>query len=239
MNTFLPHHPTLDDNTGQWSFSNTAEVLDKKHLNKQSLEASQILDILCGKYADGRYNHHPAVLQWKGHEWVLLDYLTDICLECRSRKMKNTIFDRVTGYNMFIPHNSSMELPEWMNRLDFFASHRSRLLFKGRCDSALQSLKETVQLPKDITLRFWLISGNSTIDISNEYVKKKQMQIRDIEQIEDYLFKLRVNISPNFYSQYKWTEPDNIPYVWPVTIAAIREQAILDRENMASRDYAG
>lgn len=228
MQTFLPYHPIESKDTGTWDFNNTAEVLDNKRLNKQVIEAAQILDILCGKYADNRMRNHPAILQWKGHEWMMLDYLTNMCMECRTRDIRCSTYNRLNGYIMGMPHNSSQDLPEWMGRPEIFASHRSRLLFKGRCDAALQALKTLVKLPKNVTIRFWLISNDSPIVVSNEYVKTKMMQHRDVEQIEEHLFAHRCDIPPNFYRQYKWTEPDNIPYVWPITIAAIKEQAMRD-----------
>ena len=226
MQTFLPYHPVQNMETGEWDFHNVVEVLDNKRLNKQAVEAMQILDILCGRFPDARFRNHPAVLQWIGHEWVLLDYLTDICMECRVRDIKCSIYDRLNGYTALMPNNSSQELPEWMERPEIFASHRSRLLFKGRCDSALEALKSVTSPLKGTTIRYWLISDDSPIVVSNEYVKDKMMQHRDVEQIEDYLFKQQAKIPPNFYRQYNWTERDTLPYVWPVTIAAIREQGI-------------
>lgn len=231
MQTFLPYRPTMSDCTDEWSFANSAKVLDSRRLNKQVLEASQILDILCGKYADARYRNHPAVLQWAGHEWVLLDYLTDMCLEAKARKIRCSIFDRLSAYNCLMPHQASGQLPEWMENEQVFASHRSRLLFKGRCDSALEALKSFTRPPKGVTIRFWLISDDSPIVVSDEYVKNRQMQMRDLEQIEDHCIKYRVEIPPNHYLQFKWSEPINLPYVWPVTIAAIREQAMRESWN--------
>lgn len=239
MQTFLPYHPIFNDNTGEWSFANTAEVLDKKRLNKQVVEASQILEILCGRYADARFRNHPAVLQWTGHEWVLLDYLNDLCMEAKARLIQCSILDKIGGYMALMPGNASQELPEWMERPDIFASHRSRLLFKGRCDSALDALRKVVKLPKGISIRFWLISDDSSIVVSNEYVRNQQMQARDIEQIEDYLYERKADIATNYYRQFKWKETDTIPIVWPVTIAAKRQQAEMERiERIKARENA-
>lgn len=49
----------------------TAMALDPLRLNKQILEAQQILDALNGKKA---WSRHPAVLQYKGHETWLRRY---------------------------------------------------------------------------------------------------------------------------------------------------------------------
>jgi tRNA G10 N-methylase Trm11 len=54
----------------------TAEILDRRRLNKQIIECHQILDALNGKKA---WSNHPAVLQYKDHkEWLEL-YM--FCLE--------------------------------------------------------------------------------------------------------------------------------------------------------------
>lgn len=50
----------------------TAEALSKRHLNNQINEASIILDALNGKKA---WSNHPCVLQYKGHERWLLNYM--------------------------------------------------------------------------------------------------------------------------------------------------------------------
>ena len=55
----------------------TAMSLDPLRLNKQILETQQILDALNGKKA---WSRHPAVLQYRGHEEWLRDYLK--CLAC-------------------------------------------------------------------------------------------------------------------------------------------------------------
>lgn len=50
----------------------TAMALDPLRLNKQIIETQQILDALNGKKA---WSRHPAVLQYKGHEEWLREYL--------------------------------------------------------------------------------------------------------------------------------------------------------------------
>lgn len=55
----------------------TAMALDKKRLNKQIIGCQQILDALNGATA---WSNHPCVLQYKGHEEWLEDYLK--CLVC-------------------------------------------------------------------------------------------------------------------------------------------------------------
>jgi len=223
VNTFLPYPPDQDGSSGFWSFRNSAHVLDNKRLNKQTVEALQILDVLCGRVA--AWHHHPAVLQWKGHEWALLDYLTDMCLECiDDRHFQNSIYRKTNALREEIPVESSIDMPPWMGDKDFHASHRSRLLFKGRQDVALAALKEYHQFKSFADVKFWLVSDFCSLVISDSFVKTNVFTNKDLEKIEMWLGLKDVNIAPNYYAQFKWAEKDNIPYVWPVTIAKLREK---------------
>jgi hypothetical protein len=225
VNTFLPYPPDHDPESGFLSFRNSARVLDGKRLNKQTLEASQILDILCGNGV--YYSHHPAVLQWKGHEWVLLDYLSDMCKECLDgRNYKNSIFNKIYDYHQMMPDGASTDMPPWMGDKAFHASHRSRLLFKGRCDVAIAALKEYHKFKNLSQVKFWLISDFCPMVISDDFVRTSVLSHNDIEQIEKWLESRPVEIAPNYYYQFKWAEPDTLPYVWPVTIAKLREQKV-------------
>lgn len=55
----------------------TAMALDPKRLRKQIIECGQILDALNG---DKAWFNHPCVLQYRGYEGWLQDYMK--CLEC-------------------------------------------------------------------------------------------------------------------------------------------------------------
>lgn len=50
----------------------TAQALDKRRLNKQIIECQQILDALGGKKA---WANHPCVLQYRGYEKWLMNYM--------------------------------------------------------------------------------------------------------------------------------------------------------------------
>ena len=50
------------------------EALDNRRLNKQILEAYQILNVLSGQSESGAWRNHPAVLMWKGAEAELYRY---------------------------------------------------------------------------------------------------------------------------------------------------------------------
>lgn len=69
----------------------TAKVLDRRRLNKQVIECKQILDALNGAKA---WSNHPCVLQYRGHELWLYDYMR--CL-MSYRDGRNTIADLFSG----------------------------------------------------------------------------------------------------------------------------------------------
>jgi hypothetical protein len=76
MQTFLPSSDYL------WS----AMLLDNKRLNKQILEAYQILKVLS---TNGKaWRNHPAVLMWEEHENELFLYANAMVKEARIRGIK-------------------------------------------------------------------------------------------------------------------------------------------------------
>ena len=78
MQTFLPHSNLIL----------SAQALDSKRLNKQILEAYQILNVLSGNSPTGAWRNHPAVLMWKGHEYSLRSYAYTMIGEARKRGIK-------------------------------------------------------------------------------------------------------------------------------------------------------
>lgn len=136
MQTFMP---SMD-------FAETAEVLDKQRLNKQALEAWQIM--MCNLQLDPEGNHrepkgwynHPAVIMWRGHEKALLDYIRAMVSEWILRGYKSTILDKaeatfvrgLEGGLVAYPHG---DLPMWAIDDDLSArvasSHRTALLNKN------------------------------------------------------------------------------------------------------------
>lgn len=110
MQTFLPYP----------NFACSAMVLDRQRLNKQVLEARQILGAIRN---GGGWRNHPAVKMWRGHEAALMMY-HDVCLrEWLRRGYKST-------QEQFLPAPSDVVMPSWLGRGDFHASHRAALLRK-------------------------------------------------------------------------------------------------------------
>jgi hypothetical protein len=78
MQTFLPFQ----------NYAESAESLDNKRLNKQILEAYQILKVLSGQSPSGAWRNHPAVLMWKNAEYSLRTYAKTMISEAKTRGIK-------------------------------------------------------------------------------------------------------------------------------------------------------
>lgn len=128
-------------------FDKTASVLDNQRLNKQALEAWQILLTNlklnpAGDYREpkGWYNH-PATRMWRGHESALLNYIGAMVYEWKSRGFKSTIFDKASKtFDRALELDLVMDIhpvlnPSWMEDEDLLAritsSHRTALLTKN------------------------------------------------------------------------------------------------------------
>ena len=198
--------------TEVYSFRNTSKVLDPIRLNKQCLEAYQILKCLLNPFPTGAWRNHPAVLQWKGHEWALYKYAMDMCDEHIFRGGKTKVVDLLKQLN--IP-TLNKTLPKWIGTQEIHRSHRSRLLFKGRVDASIKTLK-TRYLSKGYNVKEFL--EKAALPKQNVFTKL------DIQILEELLRRNNVIIEQNYYTQFGWEEPDDIPYVWPITKKTISEQ---------------
>ena len=78
MQTFLPYR----------DFTESAEVLDSKRLNKQILEGYQILKVLNNPDPKAAWRNHPAVKMWRGSETTLYDYVIAMARVATGRGIK-------------------------------------------------------------------------------------------------------------------------------------------------------
>jgi len=116
MQTFLPYR----------DFIQTAKVLDNKRLNKQKIEAYQILNcIFLGENAKG-WKNHPAVRMWRGCEKYLINYALAIAEECLSRGFKDTMVPRIKFFENIFKDSLSLD---WISD-KLVISHRSNLIKK-------------------------------------------------------------------------------------------------------------
>lgn len=133
MQTFLPSA----------DYAETAYFLDNKRLNKNALEAWQLM--LVNLKLDPEGNHreprgwanHPAALMWRGHEGALLEYIEAMTREWVGRGYKTTIFDKARktlDAALRLNLSFSLDKPRWMKTLsvlDVTSSHRLALLAKN------------------------------------------------------------------------------------------------------------
>lgn len=126
MQTFLPYP----------SFVESAKCLDNKRLGKQRVECKQILRALgveVGEPATVRsgWQHHPAVLMWRGGELCLAEYAWTVCYEWRRRGFRDSLLDQFEATRRRVLDVGVMhERPAWLGDDAFHASHRSNLLRK-------------------------------------------------------------------------------------------------------------
>jgi len=123
MQTFLPYY----------SFKKVAECLDNKRLNKQIVEACQILNALKKIDNQGRviekciktpaWVHHPAVLMWIGHEPALIFYIKECVEEWEKR------YNKRRNINIKLDV-ISFSKPKWLTK-KLIISHRSNLVRKS------------------------------------------------------------------------------------------------------------
>jgi len=136
LQTFLPSTKGVSEN---------AKLLDNKRLNKQALEAWQILMVLTELDPEGftrkpkGWANHPAVKMWRGHEYALAIYAIAMVEEWKSRGYNSTIGDKVVNTLTAAVIKGSVDLaksdfPEWMEDPEQFeaiaSTHRTALLAK-------------------------------------------------------------------------------------------------------------
>ena len=124
MQTFLPER-TLRE---------CARALDNKRLNKQILEAYQILNVLSGNSPTGGWRNHPAVLMWKGHEYSLRTYAHTMITEARLRGIKvDKNESNINNLESRFSHVWGESMPKWFSGIDhdrIMVTHRANLYRK-------------------------------------------------------------------------------------------------------------
>ncbi len=188
MNVFLPYS----------DYSKSVSVLDNSRLNKQIIEAGQILSAI--KTGKGWVNH-PITKSFKPYPGSLWIYLNLAIREAQKRGMNPAIPKEFLN----LPKENDCQTPKWLGREDFHASHRSALLRKGRADAICKTLK-----------KFYKVRNFNNWLKDNGYNQKNQLNIAEIQSLELTAIKNRLKIYPNFYAKYGWKEPYTMGYVWPV-----------------------
>ncbi|HZT43706.1 MAG TPA: MSMEG_6728 family protein [Chthonomonadaceae bacterium] len=116
-------------------FEESARVLDRQRLGKQRLEALHLLR--CLRDPSLGWQNHPALRMWRGYEKALGTYAQAICAEWKRRGYRDTISEtlfREFGARPWVTSPRALarkDLPPWLGREDFHASHRATLLWKN------------------------------------------------------------------------------------------------------------
>lgn len=107
-------------------FAESAAALDSPRLNKQRVEAKQILMVLTGE--TNAWRNHPAVTMWRGYESALADYGFTMCIEWMQRGGA----DHVNLQEWFAARTDvgAYYVPDWVFHSDLNLSHRSNLIRK-------------------------------------------------------------------------------------------------------------
>jgi len=121
MQTFLP-----TDN-----FIDSAVLLDDLRLNKQILEAHQILkNVSTTEENRDRWKNHPAVLMWQDNTIALEQYIKALIQEWWNR---GKLGHSVLHDSIIDPDSKDITwLPYWFGDQLFHSSHRSNLLRKDK-----------------------------------------------------------------------------------------------------------
>jgi hypothetical protein len=129
VQTFLPYP----------DFAESARVLDDRRLGKQRVETLQIMGVLLAvKWEpDGvvereprGWRTHPAVLMWKGHEGLLLDYQEATCAEWSGRGFRDTCWVKSLDLIAFRFDDAPRGTPAWLGHEPFHRAHQSNLVRK-------------------------------------------------------------------------------------------------------------
>ena len=128
MQTFLPYP----------SFVQSAKCLDYKRLGKQRVEAGQILSVLLGETTG--WKNHPAAKMWEGYEGCLRIYQSIMIRQWINRGYKNTMIGieaiislsdaDAIEFEAKYAEKFPEQIPPWIGRDEFHASHRAALLYK-------------------------------------------------------------------------------------------------------------
>ena len=130
MQTFLPYP----------DFAESARVLDARRLGKQRVETLQIIRALTRPTYG--WQHHPAVLMWRGHEEALGAYGLAIVREWVERGRADTTAATMAvdlaAAGVRTPPRTQRQLarlkrtglPAWFGDADFHRSHRASLMRK-------------------------------------------------------------------------------------------------------------
>ena len=170
MQVFLPYP----------EFKKSLECLDPTRLGKQIYHEAPIL-------INGGWKNHPAYKIWENHKYMLCKYGLVGLSVLESRDKKYPRWEK--WYSEKIKEFMNTGLPDIVGNDKFHASHRSKLLFKGRCDGVHKAINKHIK------------------------VKKESITRETVTSFEQLCAELNEPIT-NWYSKFSWNEPDDLDYIW-------------------------
>ena len=194
MQVFLPYADTV----------NSLYALDDARLRKQRVEARQLIDTILdrptasGKPRKGWYNH-PAAVMFRQYVPYLVTYYN----------LSLIVYEERGGKNIKLqpePITDEVEIPHWFGDSVIHASHRSRLLFKGKVDVLAERIR--------------LFTGKRAANAwlaKNKFPPLNMFRQGEYEAVSSLLDEMNAPVAnvKNHYASFGWTEPDNIEYAWP------------------------
>lgn len=194
MQVFLPYPNALL----------SLEALDDARLRKQRVEAKQLIDTILdrpttsGKPRKGWYNH-PAAVMFRQYVPYLIDYYNTSLMVYSSRGGNNIkLLPEVYPGDYVEPH--------WMGDNKIHASHRSRLLFKGKLDVLADRIR--IHIGKRAANKWLKDNGFSELNVIREAEYQQITRLLDIAGT-------RQSAMSNHYLQFDWAEDDSQEYIWP------------------------
>lgn len=164
-----------------------ASILDNSRLGNQCYRETKTL-------YNGGWRNHPAYKMIKDYPAFTAQYGLSLAQEMGRRNCwkPEVVIKWIKFWQDELNKYSSVDNPPWLGNNDFHASHRSNLIRKGICDLTFSSFRGKNGLP------------NKKSDWDNNH----------------FLFAWKLFGKPQrektHYGQFGWTEPDDLPYVWPV-----------------------
>lgn len=201
MQTFLPYA----------SFTKSAKSLDGRRLNKQCLEAMQLLKLAekldAGEavISNNNYTKHPAFLMWRGFELSLWHYANAVFDEfARRHKGTQHAWHRLLFDLCYYQPTLDAPKPAWLGDNTVHSNHRARLLMKGELDVLVGRIKQAEKQGVEIVLNRRL-----------KYVRSYTLE--SLIAVNKQLDEADIPRTPNFYKRFGWSEKMTDKNYWPCT----------------------
>ncbi len=176
-------------------------MLDSPRLRKQRVEAFQLINVILGRTDTTGWKNHPAAVMFRQYAPALQQYYNLSLIENAKRGGNNVKLqpESVDEFSIVMPH--------WLGDDSIHQTHRSRLLMKGKVDVLADRIR--IYNGGSCSVNRWL--GRHGWPTLNE------MRQSEYEGVSDYLDEMGAPHSTlkNHYSQFGWSEPDTLEYLWP------------------------